>query len=54
MNLDTEAGLAPEFALNESPGSPCWRRFAMPPPFHAAFVRPVGAAWDGDGDDDER
>lgn len=52
MNLDTEADLAPELALNEilwksvrGPSSP------MPPPVHAAFVQPVRAG-DGDGDDD--
>jgi len=56
MDLDTEADLAPELALNEvlwksvrGPASP------MPPPVHAAFVRPVrgpGGEEEGDNDDD--
>src|SRR3954471_1795084 len=56
MNLDTEADLAPEFALNEI----LWKSVRgaaspMPPPVHAAFVQPVRAAGDkdGDGDDDD-
>jgi len=53
MNLDTEADLAPELALNEI----LWKSVRgadspMPPPVHAAFVRPVTAV--GDGDDDDR
>jgi YVTN family beta-propeller protein len=55
MNLDTEADLAPEFALNEI----LWKSVRgaaspMPPPIHAAFVQPVRAGGDGDGDDDDR
>jgi len=53
MNLDTEADLAPELALNEI----LWKSVRgaaspMPPPVHAAFVRPVTAV--GDRDDDDR
>jgi DNA-binding beta-propeller fold protein YncE len=55
MNLDEEADLAPDIAFNEiiwrsvrGAGSP------MPPPVHAAFVRPVTLVEDGDGDDDDR
>ena len=53
MNLD-EADLAPELELNEI----LWKSVRgaaspMPPPVHAAFVRPVAAAGDaGDADDD--
>jgi hypothetical protein len=55
MNLDTEADLAPELALNEI----LWKSIRgaaspMPPPVHAAFVQPVRAGGDGDGDDDNR
>jgi YVTN family beta-propeller protein len=55
MNLDTEADLAPELALNEI----LWKSVRgaaspMPPPVHAAFVRPVAAAGDADGADDDR
>jgi hypothetical protein len=54
MNLDTEADLAPELALNEI----IWKSVRgaaspMPPPVHAAFVRPV-ARVSGDEDDDDR
>jgi hypothetical protein len=52
MNLDTEADLAPDIAFNEV----IWRSVrgagsAMPPPVHAAFVRPVGEV---DEEDDDR
>lgn len=47
--------LAPDIAFNEviwrsvrGAGSP------MPPPVHAAFVRPVATVGDGDGNDDDR
>jgi YVTN family beta-propeller protein len=51
MNLD-EADLAPELELNEI----LWKSVRgaaspMPPPVHAAFVRPVAAAGDADDDD---
>src|SRR5436305_1883823 len=54
MDLDTEADLAPELALNEL----LWKSVRgaaspMPPPVHAAFVRPVGEAGKpGEADDD--
>ncbi len=53
MNLDEEADLAPDIAFNEV----IWRSVRgaaspMPPPVHAAFVRPVGEVGDGDDDDD--
>ncbi|HYX26329.1 MAG TPA: hypothetical protein VFC23_19405, partial [Thermoanaerobaculia bacterium] len=54
MDLDTEADLAPELALNEI----LWKSVRgaaspMPPPVHAAFVRPVGEAGEpGEADDD--
>jgi YVTN family beta-propeller protein len=49
MNLDTEADLAPELALNEI----LWKSVRgaaspMPPPVHAAFVQPVRTGGDGD------
>ena len=52
MDLDTEADLAPELALNEI----LWKSVRgaaspMPPPVHAAFVRPVGV---GEKEDDDR
>jgi len=53
MNLDTEADLAPELALNEI----LWKSIRgaaspMPPPVHAAFVQPVRSG--GEEDDDDR
>jgi DNA-binding beta-propeller fold protein YncE len=47
-----DADMAPELELNEI----LWRSIhgpvaAMPPPRHAAFIRPVAAGLDGDGDD---
>jgi hypothetical protein len=51
MNF-TEADLTPELELNEI----LWKSIhgpdaIMPPPVHAAFIRPVSSA-DGDDDDD--
>ena len=51
MNF-TDADMAPELELNEI----LWRSVhgvaaAMPPPRHAAFIRPAGAGTDADDDD---
>jgi len=53
MNLDEEADLAPDLELNEI----LWQSVrgagsAMPPPVHAAFVRPVAEAEEEDEDED--
>ncbi|HEX4962508.1 MAG TPA: bifunctional YncE family protein/alkaline phosphatase family protein [Thermoanaerobaculia bacterium] len=54
MDLDTEADLAPEYELNEI----LWKSVrgaasAMPPPVHAAFVRPVAPGEKAGEDDDD-
>jgi hypothetical protein len=53
MNLDEEADLAPDLELNEI----LWQSVrgagsVMPPPVHAAFVRPVAEAEEEDEDED--
>jgi len=50
----SQADLAPEIALNEI----LWRSVrgpaaVMPPPRHAAFIRPLARGDNGDGDDDD-
>jgi DNA-binding beta-propeller fold protein YncE len=54
MNLDEEADLAPDLELNEI----LWQSVhgagsVMPPPVHAAFVRPVAEAEEEDEDEDQ-